>query len=484
MQTTLFGAPPENKPAPAVKMKSDVSIKIPSNVNGRVFLTNTGKWFAVDRINVNTIQKHSANPYYAIKRSSVTAQIFTGEPKIEIINPDGELDEELTKFAKNMLYNLTDWNTGLPVSIYQHQQASFLDVFDGGAGIFEPVWANVNGWTYLYALNRLPWTTFKDLPDGFEDSPSALLKGIVVGPDGKLQYWQMQDDGQYHQIENVLHIRNPQSHDLAGDPLSLPILPIIEMLNFTWDLNRMKDARIGAPSIFVEMLTSDDDTVKVATDIITNWGAKTQFAHSENIKVYNLPMGDSGSLMSTIEGLEQILDAIYNPAAMVQKQGTLIGGSDAAAERLLYSQSNTFLSWLDLGFTSLLQKWLQLNMFSGYLAKMTLPKLESDKSASDREEVAIGYNTKTLTLNERRRRLGEQDATDEVKAELQEEFSSTGGLDMTSSPFLPTIQNSAKQNTKTGLEDIEDLTKKAALKLLTNEYSFEKKVLQAVGVSP
>lgn len=483
MQTTLFGAPPVIH-APKIKpVKSSsnqtLPIKLPTNITGRTFLTNTGQWFNVSKINANIIQKHSINPYYNIKRNSIASSCFNGEPKIIIRNPDGEEDEELTRFARNMMQNLTDWNTGMPVSSYQYAQLALLEIFDGGAALFEPVWGNAGGWLYLYALKPLPWTTFKDLPDGFEDSPSALLKGIVIGPDGKIQYHQYQDDDAWHPIENVLHIKNPQSRDLAGDPLCLPLIPLIEMLNFCWDLNRMKDTRVGAPSIFVEMLSNDDDTLAIANDIITNWGSKTQFAHSEHIRVYNLSESGTGinTVLESIKALEEIFDAIYNPALQVQNQGTRLGGNDAGAERLLYAQANTFLSWLDLGFTSLLKKWLIGNMFTGYTAEYCLPKLEPDKSAANREEAKIGFETKSLTLDERRRRLGEGPATEEQKAEIAMEYQASSLFDAT---LPPVIQNTAASNDKMESE----LAKKVAMKILNSEDEFERAIYQAVGVNP
>lgn len=129
---------------------------------------------------------------------------------------------------------------------------------------------------------------------------------------------------------------------------------------------------------------------------------------------------------------------------MIQKGGTRLGGSDAGAERLINAQSNTFLSWLDLGFSSILQKWLDINGFGekGYSGQVWFPKLEVDKTALDMQKANDGYTDQSLTRDERRVLRGFDVADETTAAILEEEYSSMSafvpGLVQNSNP----IQNS------------------------------------------
>jgi len=167
VQTTLFEQPPTALVAKTAKAANAVAVKAPKAPVGRTFLTDTGVYYNVGKITPSTILKHAVNPYYTIKKGSITNQVFVGPPKYEIFNPANEKDEVLSLVATKMFEGLVDWETRSPANLYQYIQMAFSDIFDGGASIFEPVWVNVNGWQTLYSLKHLPWDTFVDLPDSY-----------------------------------------------------------------------------------------------------------------------------------------------------------------------------------------------------------------------------------------------------------------------------------------------------------------------------
>ncbi len=481
VQTTLFNAPPTSPTK--TSGGGSTSIKLPT-VTGRMFLTNTGEWFNVSRITTEYILKRSANPYYIRKKNELTNQMFIGDLKYEVFGPSGELDEKLSAMAKGMCNSMVEWLTNAPTSLYHHTQTAFADIFDGGCAIFEPVWATYNGWVVLYALNHLPFDTFQELPKGFDGSPAQLLKGLAINPTTqKLEYWQKQDDGELHLIQNVLHIKSPVSRDLAGDPLCMPILPIIDILNYLIEILRMKAGRVGAPSLFVEVLSDDEDTLAAAQDIIQNYGVKNQFAHNQNIRVYTVDLKEGGGIEEAINQFESVLDAIYNPAAMLEKSGTIIGGSDAGAERLIYTQANTMLGWLEVGLTSLLQKWLVLNGFdTSYIAKVSFPKLEPDKTTKMNERVRTGFDTMTLSRSERRKLLDAPPETPEIAAELEKEFGA-------SSTPAATIQNTARHKLRVMREHSNEINEytdpivdQTENDIIEEEQKFESVIYAAMGI--
>ncbi|MDD4449070.1 MAG: ADP-ribosyltransferase [Methanothrix sp.] len=421
---------------------------------GKQFLTNTGQFFNVERLSIPVILKHSINPYYVQVKERVSGNLFQEYPTYTIWNQQGEKDEKLSMTAMRMCDNLIDADSGMRTNLFMHCQAAWSNgLYDFGGALFEPIWADmpINGvnWKGLYALKQLPSDTFRLLPEGFDKTPAQIMKGVVIGTDGKIHYYQYQDDNKFYEIQNILHIKSPQSRDLAGDALSWPVIPVIEMLNFCLDIRRQKGKRVGAPSLFVEMLSDDEDTLAVATDIITNWDSGTQFAHDENIRVYNLGIGDNGTIEDAIKSLESLLDSLYNPAAVIQKEGTRIGGSDQGAERLIYAQANKFMGWIDLGFSTLLQRWLDINGFEGYTAGVSFPKLEVDKTLLNLQTAKEGYEDKSLTLDERRVLRGHEPADDETKALLAEEYA-------VSAPEIPvdmTVQNSSIQKKSLNIQN-------------------------------
>ena len=289
--------------------------------------------------------------------------------------------------------------------------------------------------------------------------------------------YQYQEDNKFHEVVNILHIKSPNSRDLAGDALSWPIIPLIEILNYLIDLRRIKNARIAVPSTYVKMLSDDDDTIAAATDIITNQGSKQNFAHDENIEVYTLDIGNNGTVEDAIASVEKLIDAMYNPAAMISNQGTRLGGSDQGAERLIYAQANTFLSWLDLGFSTLIQRWLDINGFVGYTGQVWFPKLEVDKTLTNLQTANDGFVDGSLTRDERRVLRGFDVTDDETAALLDEEFKSAPAP----VPELGVVQNSARKLPVRPNPAL-PIAEETANKLNESERKFESSIYDAIGI--
>jgi hypothetical protein len=428
-------------------------------------------------LSIPVILKHSINPYYVTVKERVSGNLFTEYPEYTVWNPQGEKDDKISETCMRMCDNLFDPDTGMKTNLFLHCQSAWSDIFDYGASLYEPIWVDmpINGvnWKGLYGLKHLPTDTFRLIPEGYDATPAQIVKGVVIGKDGKIHYYQYQDDNKFYEIKNILHVKSPQSRDLAGDALSWPVIPVIEMLNFCLDIRRQKGKRVGAPSLFVEMLSDDEDTLAVATDIITNWDSGTQFAHDSNIRVYNLGIGDNGTIEDAIKSLESLLDSLYNPASMIQKEGSRIGGSDQGAERLIYAQANKFMGWIDLAFSTLLQRWLDINGFEGYTAGISFPKLEVDKTQLDVEIAKTGKETQSLTKDEIRVLLKHEPADDETKAILAEEYA-------VSAPEIPmdaTIQNSNMPEKSNPAKPIADVT---AAELLNEENALETAIYSAI----
>jgi hypothetical protein len=107
----------------------------------------------------------------------------------------------------------------------------------------------------------------------------------------------------------------------------------------------------------------------------------------------------------------------------LDKSGTLIGGSDKGGMVLLNSMINDIIDWLSLGYSVVLQQWLDHNGFVGYNANAQLPHVEIDATELNIEKCRAGYETQALALSERRKLLGHEETDDATATAIQEEYS-------------------------------------------------------------
>jgi hypothetical protein len=378
------------------------------------------------KVTLDTILKFQPHSFYSIKEIYLKSQIYNGAPVYSVTNPKQQLDKKLTDIMIGMCKGMKDPETGIPKPFHVYMQQGFPDVFAAGASTYEPQWGlGIGNWMMLTGMKHLEWQTMRFSPSDAEHikTYSKYLKGITYNPTfSEVEYWQTQENTQIL-IPQILHIKDPASPDLAGIPMCIPLIGLLDLLDFYLKVMKMKGSRIGAPSVLVKMLNDDDDTVSDATTITQNWGSVFQFAYGNNLDITTLDVKDNQTIEGQVELIISIIDRLWNPATQLDKSGTLIGGSDKGGMVLLNSMINDIIDWLSLGYSVVLQQWLDYNGFIGYIANVQLPHVEIDATELNIEKCRAGYETQALALSERRKLLGHEETDDATAQAIKDEFS-------------------------------------------------------------
>ncbi|NIA09254.1 MAG: hypothetical protein GWP10_05845, partial [Nitrospiraceae bacterium] len=317
------------------------------------------------------------------------------------------------------------------VNLWAKMQMSYNDIFPYGGAFFNQVWENVDGEYWLTALRALPAHSFKVAPPDSTETYSQILQGVALGAKQKTEYWQIQkaDDTvpKKLKLENIFHVCDPTSTDLAGDSILLPLIPIVSMLRFTWQSLMQKVNRVGAPIIMIRVTApqpampsngnvSDTD---YALDIMRGWGKDTAFQLRENMEIVKLNLEDSNVAESVIDMLENKLIDYMTPMSFVAgKEGGLIGSPDKQRSEMLLRSIRSTHSWMENQFARLLQKYLDGNGYDGYTVHLHIPTPAPDRSDVLLKQAETGAKTFALTANEIRSRL--EAVNDDELAKLEE----------------------------------------------------------------
>lgn len=351
---------------------------------------------------------------YYIRRLLETQRslIFQEEPEYyEVRDPDGEPDSELTSYVTQMLKKVHIWDA---FQVAHKERCIY------GTSPFNPVWGQDLGSYYsLQKLRHLPAYTFRNLPSvaGKYTYFSEILKGIVLNETGELEYHQTQSDNQVHQLKNVVLITDPLADSPVGDPAFRPIFPIAAMLSFCWVGQMQKMNRLGAGGVvFLKITGADDDDLEYGKELLRNWGKNTGWFLRENFELVVPNIPDNATALDTIAALQKMMDDYVSPTAAIRKDGTLLGGSSYAEFDLLLGYIRGIHSWITSGFKAMLKPFFDKNSLEGYSLEFYLPTPSIDKSEVWIKQALAGYQTATMTENEIRSLL-EQEELDKAGLE-------------------------------------------------------------------
>jgi hypothetical protein len=393
---------------------------------GIVYVASPKLWQNVD-ITAEKMNNLRSNPYAAGLASKQRNLVFSKRPYIEVYDQNNDIDEKLQT-------HLTLMMESPEVDYISKMIIAFDEVFFEGMGIFNWVWERVGNEYRLTQLNHLPSHSF-DKPNtsaGQRKIYSQILRGVTLGPDGKIQFWQ--NDGisltpVEISRENLFWIKDPIKIDLAGDPSLRPLVAIIEMLSFSWGAEMQFVNRAGAPPLFIKISNPQGKTeangnvgdVEYAETILAGWGKDNQYPIRGNMELIFPNITDTGVMREIIDVLHWVLIDYFSPSSAIQtKDATTIGGSSGPQMELLLAYIDGIHRWLEQGFNLILQRYLDANNYKGYSAKFVIPSISTDQSQKKLQEAQIGYISKTLHPNEVRNRLDaeglDDDALQQIKA--------------------------------------------------------------------
>lgn len=388
------------------------------------WISSSGWEYTAPKITADLIRQYTENLYIRNGLDKLQRILFRGETTVDVYDAKtNETDPDLTSALEDMVFSHG-------VNLDYALQRAWRDAAEWGPGLFNPVW-DYEGKEYrLTKLRRLPPESFRNAGNTFSTIKNRILPGISLNPEtGQVEYWQTQVNGQIKQVKNIFTVSDPLSGEIGGTPFIIPIVPIVTMLNFSWQAQLQKVNRFGAGGIFfIKVTDPKQDDKAYARKILQNVGKNSAFQLRGNMAVENLGINESGSALETITELGMIIRQFFTPSSLISKDGTLIGGSSGPEFELYISYIEGIQRWLERSAEHLLSPWLAANGYdSRYRIAVNIPSPTIDKSELYINLAKTGYDTRSMSANERREVLALAGAPlkvldDEGLAALEGEF--------------------------------------------------------------
>ena len=398
----------------------------PTKESGVVYLSSTGNYYEAPEITASKITDFKDNVYargLARKQENI---IFGDKYQLEVLDPDGKQDEDIELDLMRMC-------DAQDVQLWSKIKMGWNERFWYGPGLFNDVWDYVDGVYTLTKLRHLPSRSFGAAPwTGSDTIYSQILQGITLNDKKEVEYWQTQDDtGVPEKVEHVFMVTDPTSTELAGEPIILPLMPIISMLKYVWDTQMKQANRTGAKILFLKVTdpqgandqNSNVGDIDAAKDILKNWGNDTAYPLRGNMEIVDPQIKDDSNNLEIIEALNQMLVDFISPISFLSagNDSARLGGSDSQRYEMVLRWVRSEHSWMeDAWAKGLLQKYLDANGYDGYTVNLHIPKPEIDSSEIDIKRAETGIKAKVLFPNELRKLLGHEEKTDEELLDLEE----------------------------------------------------------------
>jgi hypothetical protein len=370
---------------------------------GVVYLTHTGVYGKEQDITAQKLYNLKDNVYAMGVAAKQKNLIHSDVGFIEALNPQGEVDEKLQN-------RLTEIFLDNPEVDFNSRAVQGTDGrFWFGLPIFNQVWEFEGSEYVLKQLTGLPEESFDTAPPGAKRVYSPILKGVYMNDQGEIEFWQR--DGIKPKPEkldtaSIFIIRDPHTKELTGRPIIKPLVPVLEMLSFTWNAQMQAANRIGAPIMFLKITDPKKDDIAYGEMVLQKWGKDNQFPLRANMEPIFPNITDRVITTQIIDALNWMIIDYMTPSSFISKgSGTLIGGSDAEQGIFLRKYIMGHRNWVCGGLNQLLKRYLVANRYEGFKAVFKYPELSEDKSLIKLQQAQVGAATFTLEPNEVRERL-------------------------------------------------------------------------------
>lgn len=376
---------------------------------GVVYLSSTGSYYVSSKLDTENIKKYSRNVYGAGIAHKQKLLIFQEKYTIEAFKPDGEQDPDLARRLTQMF----DQGT---VNLWSAMQTAWKDIFWYGMSIKNPVWGYQGNEYIIQKLRHLPAESFGDAPYERPIVYSDVLKGIVYNPaTGEIEAYQtvspMDISGPsakmlQKRLMNVILIKDDSIADLAGYPTAAPIIPLLVMLDFSWQAQVQKINRVGSPIIFLKITNPTGDDITYGQNFLKNWGRSTALQLRPNFELIVPDLKDNSTALETIDALSQLIIDYFSPVSLLKSQSANpISGSSNSELNIINTYIMGVHAWLSSAFQPLLDEYLKRNAYEGYTAKIVIPSPSIDKSEIWLKQATEGARNGSLTTNEIRNLL-------------------------------------------------------------------------------
>jgi len=389
---------------------------------GTIWISSTGAYYEEPEITAEILHNARDNVYGRGLSTKLRNLIFRDKYTLEVLNEKGESDEEREKRINQICDSKS-------VRMWTNMQRAYMDIVWYGISLFNPVW-NYEGSEYiLEKLRHLPASTFADLVIASDGKIySQILQGITLNENNEIEFWQTDEDGTQTQLENVFYVKDPVAEGLAGESIMAPLVPIIEMIKFTLETIMQQANRTGAKILFIKVTSPQGPSsknggvgdVEYANLILQKWGKDRAFQLRENMDIVDPGIRDDSSNLEVKKALEDIFVDYIIPTSFISREGGIFSGSETSREELLNKYIEGIHQWLEDQFEMLLNRYLEYNEYTDYTVHINIPAPSIDRSELELRQAEIGSKTKSLTINEMRKKLGEEELSEEAIEELIE----------------------------------------------------------------
>ena len=382
--------------------------------DGVVYISQSGSFWASPEIDAASLRAALEDEFLREQLDKASSKIFSGMYRLTVRDPEGDEDEDLSTEIRTMVERPN-------VALWSRMKQAWEDVWGWGPFICRPVWARSGSKYVLSKLLRLPPESFDTAPAEYRDGVySDILQGIVLNDDEEPEFYQLQESGSdpVKLKPGVIMLKDPTSTKLAGTSKAVYLVPVIKMRTFCADSQMQKINRVASPIFFIKVANPVGDDKAYAQQILKNWGKDVAFQLRPNMEVVTLDLTDNEAALNTIRWLEGRIEAPFRAASNLDKEGGSIGGNAAA-------QKDEGDDWVagqrtmieDL-FEGLLSKWLDLNAYEGYSIELRIAVKQAQPGDLELRQAQLGYQSRTLSVNEVRERLGAPELADEDLAEI------------------------------------------------------------------
>ena len=392
-----------------------------TEVQGTEHAPVDGNYYDDPEITADIINDLRRNIFWKGAIKKLMNLIFQEPYTLEVSDSNGDIDEDVTTWMKGMF-------DAEAVNMWANMRIAYKSTQgEWGITMFNDVWENEGNVYTIKALRHLPSKSFKEEPSTGAVYTN-ILKGIVLEDDKRAFYQDVDGEGTIEKIDNVFYIIDPTSEDIAGEPMIIPMVPILNMLKFILNMEMKKVQRIGIPPLFVKVTdpkTYTDGTtndVDYTNELIAQWSTSKAFSLRGNQELVDPKLDDSVNNLDIINMLIDVIIGYISPTDMISSGGTRLGGGDAARETLLMKYIKGEQAVIEEQFGRL-GKWaLAWNGYEGYTIKIIIPSPEIDKTETMIEQAKVGIEGKVLSKNEIRALLGHKEADEEHLAAIAEEY--------------------------------------------------------------
>jgi len=453
-------------------MPDKKKIKRGTEESGDIYVSSFGTYYEAPEIDADKLRDFQSNIYVRGLLAKHKNLVFSDKFTLEVKDAKGETDEDLQKTMTQMCEQKN-------VRLWSKMQAGYIDgVFVYGIGIYNDVWDYEGNEYKLLKLRYLPAYTFRDSSiSGTMKIYSQILQGITLNDKGEIEFWQTDENGIPHQLKNIFYIKDPTAQGLAGESIVIPLVPIIEMLKFSWDTQMQQVHRTGAKVLFIKVTEPKPASnknggvgdIEYANKILEKWSKDMAFQLRENMELIDPGIKDDSNNLEIIDALHKRIIDYVTPTSFIAREGTTIGGTEKQREEMLLRYIKGIHSWLEDQFEMLLNKYLEYNEYKDYTINIHIPAPSIDRSEIELKQAVEGYKSKSLTINEIRQRLGAEGLDEKDIKELltlhERLQPAGGGIGMMGAMENATEVTIKREVPKTVEKSLEDELKEASNKL-------------------